>query len=103
MTLDKAKITGIVFAAVQELNQQLPKAKRLEAAVGTPLSGAGGKLDSLGLLNLVVLVEQKVEQESGVTLMLADDAAMAAEPNPFQTLGTLVDHVQRSLEQKLNE
>lgn len=99
-TLDKAGVTELVFAAVDEVNQQLRKAQRLEKSPDTVLSGTAAKLDSLGLLNLIVQVEQQVEQRCQVSLQLMDDAAMALEPSPFSTLGTLIAHLQSVLEKK---
>ena len=102
MTVDKPKVTEAIFAAVDEVNQQLRRAQRLDKAEATIISGDGSKLDSLGLVNLIFSVEQKVEQEFGVTLALADDVATAGDQNPFRTLGALTDYVRSMLEQKLN-
>lgn len=99
-TLDKAGVTELVFAAVDEVNQQLRKAQRLEKSPDTVLSGAAAKLDSLGLLNLIVQVEQQVEQRCQVSVTLADDAALAMENSPFATLGTLIAYLQSVLEKK---
>ena len=101
-TVDKSRITALVFAAVDELNQQLRKAQRLEKSPTTPISGTSATLDSLGLLNLIVQVEQQLEQEFQVSVTLADDAVMAQENTPFQTLGTLTDYISAVLEKKLN-
>ncbi len=43
------KLTQLLFEVVDELNEQLPKDKRLEQSLNTVLFGETGTLDSLGL------------------------------------------------------
>lgn len=68
---------------------------RLDAE--TRLFGADGLLDSLGLVSLVVLVEQAVEDTTGVTISLADRRALAHRNNPFETIGALADYAAERL------
>lgn len=100
--LDTEKIKELLWSAVDELNQQLRRDQRLAKSPEEPLTGEGGRLDSLGLINLLVLTEQRIEAEYGCQVMLADERAMAAESSPFATLGTLAEHVRKVLEQKLS-
>lgn len=100
--VDTEKIKALLWSAVDELNLQLRRDQRLAKSTAEPLTGEGGRLDSLGLINLLVLTEQRIEAEFGCNVMLADDRAMAAEPSPFATLGTLAEHIQKVLEQKLS-
>jgi acyl carrier protein len=95
-------VTQAVFSAVDEVNQQLPKEQQLEKSIGTVLVGQSGKLDSLGLVNLIVTVEQKIEEEFGITITLTDDEAMSQEDSPFETIGKLIDYVSLLLERKSN-
>ena len=43
------------------------------------LAGDGGVLDSLGLVNLLVLTEQQLESKVGVSTMLVEEAGDASE------------------------
>jgi acyl carrier protein len=97
---DRTKILELVYASVDEVNQQLRRAQRLAKSEQTVISGEGGHLDSLGLVNLVFATEQKIEQELGVSLNLADGASLT--PNPFHTLGSLVDYIHSTQANKLN-
>lgn len=99
--VDKNEVFRLLCTAVDDLNQQLRKDARLEKSPTTPLTGDGGRLDSLGLLNLLVFAEQQIETAYGVSVMLADDDAMAKEPNPFRTLDTLADHAMIQIQNKL--
>jgi acyl carrier protein len=59
----------------------------------TVLVGADAVLDSLGVVQLIVEVEQRVESAHGVSVTLANDKAMSARNSPFRTVGVLADHV----------
>lgn len=98
----KEILLQLLFAAAKELNQQLPRNKKLVLEAGTILTGTGGTLDSLGLLNLTVLFEQKIEEEFTVSVSLAEGAAITEDQGPFHSLGSLAEHAQRLVEQKLN-
>lgn len=94
------RVTGAVFRAVDEVNQQLPKKQELEKSVDTALIGPLSQLDSLGLVNLIVTTEKKIEEEFGVVITLADERAMSQANNPFETIGTLADYISMLLEEK---
>ena len=89
--------------SIEEINRQLENEHQLEKYTNTVLFGEGGKLDSLGLINLVVAVEQNIEDEFDVTITLADERAMSQETSPFRTIGTLMDYIEMLLGEKLND
>jgi acyl carrier protein len=59
----------------------------------TALFGRGGWLDSMGLVTLVVEVEQVLAEQFGLPITLADDRAMSQRSSPFRTVGTLVAYI----------
>jgi acyl carrier protein len=81
-----------VFFALDDLNGQLPPARRLPRTDTTPLAGADGHLDSLGIVNLIALVEQKLEVHSGITVDLID-SDLLGDGDALSTVATLVDFV----------
>ena len=89
--------------SIEEINRQLENEHQLEKSTNTVLFGEDGKLDSLGLINLVVAVEQNIEDEFDVTITLADERAMSQETSPFRTVGSLADYIEMLLEEKLND
>ncbi len=101
MTVNE-KVIQAILGAIDEVNQQLPKEQRLEKSIDTVLFGESGKLDSLGLVTLIVATEQKIEEEHGATITLADENAMSQENSPFKTIGTLADYVTFLLKEKSN-
>jgi acyl carrier protein len=59
----------------------------------TVLVGGGAVVDSLGVVSLIVEVEQRLEAAQGISVTLANDKAMSQRNSPFRTVGVLADHV----------
>jgi acyl carrier protein len=64
-----------------------------EVDENTRLFGASGFLDSVGLVSLVLDVEQQVNERWGLALSLADDRAVSQQRSPFRSAGSLADYV----------
>lgn len=86
-------VRGHVLAALAEHNASLPAAERVSDALDTRLVGERGVLDSIGLVGLIVLIEERLARELGVTLTVADERAFSQERSPFRTLGSLCEYV----------
>jgi acyl carrier protein len=93
------EVLRIVYRAIDELNPQLPPERRLEKSPETAVFGRAGRLDSLGLVNLIVAIEQAVEDELAVSVALADEKAMSQRSSPFRTIGVLAAYVRERLEE----
>jgi acyl carrier protein len=91
--MNRADIERIVYTAVDELNATLPEDKRLPSQGETRLIGEGGQLDSIGLVDLILSVEQKVQDADGAAITIADEKAFSQKQSPFLTLGALTDYV----------
>ncbi len=91
--MSNQKVTQVIFSAIDELKDVLGFEENYHYTLETHLFGEGGPLDSLGLVNLVVLVEQKIEDELGTRIVLADERALSQNESPFKTIGTLVQYV----------
>ena len=83
-------IIKTVYEAIDEINVQMVDEMKLEKTLDTALIGSSGNLDSLGLLNLIVAIEEKVEKNMGILIILADERSMAKKDNPFETIQSLV-------------
>ena len=101
-TIDREQAAALVYGAVDQLNRQLRKDQRLAKSPTTPLAGAPGGVDSLGVLNLLVMAEERIAKAYAVDIVLADEEALAAEPSPFRTPGSLAEHIQAVVERKLD-
>jgi acyl carrier protein len=102
MTTDE-RVVKAIFSAIDEVNQQLPREQRLEKSIHTVLLDESGKLDSLGLINLIVATEQNIEEEFGIAVSLIDEEVLSRQDGPFRNVSTLLCHVARILGEKLYE
>ena len=82
----------IVLEALGEYNQSVGPEQRVSLAASSPLYGDGGGLDSLGLLDLITLLETKLEQELGRPVAIVEESA-ATDAAPFRTVQTLINAV----------
>ncbi|HEY2408706.1 MAG TPA: hypothetical protein VGI10_22025 [Polyangiaceae bacterium] len=83
----------VIVASLQEVFVQsgMPA---LEAVNGdTVLVGKDAVLDSLGVVSLIVEIEQRIESVHGVSITLANDKAMSQKNSPFRTIAVLTEHV----------
>jgi len=97
---DVDRISKAVYAAVDDLNQQLPAGVQIEKSLDAPLYGASGKLESLDFVTLIMEVEEKINAEFGTDITIADENLLSKEKSPFSTLGTLIEYLQEILKEK---
>ena len=90
----------MLFSAIDELNQLRPTEEHLKKDLETPLAGDFGRLDSAGLINLIVVTEQKAAEELGMHILLTDDRTLSQVNQVFRTLGTLADYIDSLLNEK---
>jgi hypothetical protein len=83
----------IVVASLQEVFVQSGMPALENVSEVTVLVGKDAVLDSLGVVSLIVEVEQRVEAEHSVSVTLANDKAMSQRNSPFRTVGVLTDHL----------
>ena len=89
-------VREILFPAVDEARLTIPSAASLEKSLDGPLFGDSG-LDSLGLVRFIVMVEDRIEDLTGIRLSLASDRAMSRRTSPFKNLKTLADFIRECL------
>lgn len=86
-------INKIIFDSIEELNCNLKEENKLDKSINTVLYGQKSKLDSLGLVNLIVDVEQRFQDEFGTSINLADEKALSQKNSPFLSVKTLSDYI----------
>lgn len=90
--MNQPDVLAAVLEAVAEFNEQLDDEKKLELNPETRLLGKSSKLDSFGLVNLIILVEEKLYDKFDKSITLADERAMSQEHSPFRTVQSLTDY-----------
>ena len=86
------ELVPLVVKALQELSEQQDMAIPVPLDGDTALFGGDGLLDSLGLVALVVAVEQAIEDKCGISVSVADERALSRRESPFRTIGTLAEY-----------
>jgi acyl carrier protein len=98
--LSNQKVIDCIYAAIDEINEDRGGAAPLAKSLDTPIHGSESELDSLGLVNFVVMVEENVEREFDVPVVLGDDRALSSEPSPFESVGKLAEYVEQLLQEQ---
>ncbi len=89
--LNQQNISNTVLEGLKDALLQRGQSDVAEAS--TRLIGSNSVLDSLGLVTLVIDLEQKIEEQYGVSVTLTDDRAMSQKNSPFQTVQSLADYI----------
>ncbi len=93
MEYDK-QIRGLLYDAIGEVNEKLEPEHRSANIV---LIGESQVLDSLGLVNFIVTVEQKVEQRFNKQVSLFD--FIVAEDHSQLTVGIFANYIAELVEE----
>lgn len=83
----------VIYDSVSDLNQQLAKEQRIDQTPATVLFGEGGKLDSLGLANFIVITEQKLDESFGFQIDLTADDPFSPATGHFRTIQSLASYI----------
>ena len=94
--MNKSEIEAVVLRALDSLNLARDPSVRLEISPQAAIFGPDSPLDSLGLVSLLIDIEEALS-DRGFDVMLSDERAMSARSSPFRSVATLIDHIQSAL------
>ena len=87
----KTRVQQAIDAAIADVNLTLRKEDTpLTSNAALVLVGDGGRLDSLGLVNFVIALEQRLAETAGRPISVID-LLTSGDGVPFDTLGSLRD------------
>lgn len=93
------QIRSAVLDALREVAEFLPPGTAFGQEADAPLLEIdGGPLDSLGVVNLMVALEGRVEGVAGHPISFADSLAHPPEESPYRTAETLTTYVREMLD-----
>ena len=92
MPIDREQIVSLIIQKVKEIEPPALTGKSDGLSDQTRLFGKEGLFDSLGLVALIVDVEQGLADLAGVAVTLGDDRAMSQSHSPFRTVASLADY-----------
>lgn len=93
MKVQRQRILEIVYASIETINELMVNDAKLELKEETRLFGRKSELDSLGLVTLIVDIEQRLADKLGVEVSLTDEKAMLQARSPFRDVRSLVDYI----------
>lgn len=94
-------VLKVIFDAIDELNLDLEEGEQISKSEETVIYADGSSLDSLGLVNLITIIEEKIEDETGVYITIADERALSMETSPFQSVQTLKEYIEMLADEEL--
>ena len=93
MQISRDRIYELVISQIKNFQEENETPFDLTEGEQTKLFGGGGALDSLGLVSLVVSIEEAIEEEFDIAIILADEKAMSRRTSPFGRISYLVDYI----------
>ena len=94
--MNQPEIETIIYQVFDNLMEQSTELE-LEKQQRTPLVGDGSALDSLGLVNFLVALEQKLQDIVGSSFQIADQDLLIGEEQPLRSVETLSAYLAKKL------
>lgn len=91
--MDRSIAVQVVIESLREVLEFADSTENVTLDENTMLVGQDAVLDSLGVVSLIVEVEQRLDMEHNVSVTLANDRAMSQRNSPFRTVGVLADYI----------
>lgn len=87
-----AVIEAIVLESLRNANLARDASSHLAVSSDAPIFGPGSPLDSLGLVALLLDIEEALAAR-GFAVVLSDERAVSQRRSPFRSVQTLVDYI----------
>jgi hypothetical protein len=84
---------AIIYEAIDELNLDLDASNKIIKSVDTEIFGPQSFIDSMGLVNLITIIEEIIEKKCGKFIPIADERAMSLTSSPFKNVTTLKNYI----------
>lgn len=90
----------LIYSAIDELNEDLEAERKLDKHPNTKLFGKGSNLDSIELVGLITLIEERLEEEYNEYIPIADERALSSEENPFNHVESLSTYINTIIDER---
>jgi len=90
--MTREEIQKLIFDALVMVNHARDENEKIPITAETALFGNDGHLDSMGLVGLLIDVEESLQNE-GIRISLSDERAMSEKNSPFRNVPTLTDYI----------
>jgi len=99
----KKQIYECVLRGIEEFNNNFNLKIDTYKGNETELFGGNSIIDSLGLVNLIVVIEEQLSEKFNISIALASEKAMSRKVSPFKTVGSLCNYVEEIISEKMTE
>ena len=89
----RKNVTQVLYSSIEKLNETLDSSEKILKSLEEPLIGENSKLDSMGLISLIVQVEEDIEEKLQKIVTLADEKALSRKNSPYKNISSLVDFI----------
>lgn len=90
--VDEAAVQQTVLEAIARVNLARAANQQLEVSSTATIFGPGSSLDSLGLVGLLIDVEESL-RDLGFDVTLSDERAVSQRSSPFRNVQTLTAYI----------
>jgi acyl carrier protein len=91
--MERSRILAIVLEAMAQANRSRVPEQQLDASPDAAIFGAPSPLDSLGLVALLIDIEEAFDR-AGHPIVLSDERAMSQARSPFRSVSSLTDYIE---------
>ena len=91
--MEEEKIEQIIFEILKNLADELESKELENPTLNTKLYGIGGNLDSLALVSFISDLEERLREEFGLNISLANEKTMSARHSPFRDVTTIKEYI----------
>jgi hypothetical protein len=97
--VETAELQAVVLESIAQLNRSRTPGEQLEVSPTAPIFGNASPLDSLGLVALLIEIEERLA-DRGMTITLANERAMSRARSPFRDVPTLLTYLEELVAQR---
>ncbi len=101
--IDKVIVVNLLLTVLKSHFDEINEVVNLTEGENIKLFGGDGLLDSIGLVSYIVEVEEKLEDEYGFSIVLANEKAMSRRTSPFARISYLADYIVEEINESSNE
>lgn len=91
------RVLALIYEVVDQVNRGRASRDRIDKQPNTVLIGKNGQLDSLGMVNFIIGVEELIEDEYGVQISLVDGTSVNDSSGHLRTIENLNAHIVRTV------
>lgn len=92
-SITKDFILELIYSVIDDHNKLNPVDLKLEKSLDTVLLGTMGNLDSLGLVNFLLEVENIIKKNVFQDVCVIDEILFLDENGPYSNVETLLEHI----------